>query len=175
MNLSPFSRRRKRDRAKDRANLAVEALREAAETVRDQSNLVLGSLPEPPKEKGRGTLALGAAVAAVAAVGYGIKKAFGGGGSPASDVSYGGAQDPTATAPMGPTDSRLNDPALKAKVESEIFADEDAPKGKVSVDVSDGVVTLRGTLEGEEQASTLASATEGVDGVRRVENLLETK
>lgn len=173
MSLNPFSRRRKRDRAKDRANLAVEAVREAAESVRDQSNFVLGSLPEPPKEKGRGPLALAAVVAAVAAVGYGLKKAFGG-SSPASDVSYGGAQSPTATAPMGPTDPRLNDPALKAKVESEIFAAEDAPKDKVSVDVSDGVVTLRGTLDDQEQGSELASTAEGVDGVRRVENLLET-
>ena len=50
-------------------------------------------------------------------------------------------------AERGPADERLNDPALQAKVESEIFRDAAAPKDKVSVNVADGVVYLRGELD----------------------------
>jgi osmotically-inducible protein OsmY len=69
---------------------------------------------------------------------------------------------------------RLNDPALKDKVESEIFREPDAPKDKVSVNVEDGVVYLRGQLDEREAIERLRDAAAKVEGVRSVESLLHT-
>jgi len=69
---------------------------------------------------------------------------------------------------------RLNDPALKDKVESEIFREPDAPKDKVSVNVEDGVVYLRGQLDDREAIERLRDAAGNVEGVRSVESLLHT-
>jgi osmotically-inducible protein OsmY len=67
---------------------------------------------------------------------------------------------------------RLNDPALAAKVQSEIFRDADAPKGDVSVNVEDGVVYLRGQVDSPDAIGGLEQAARSVEGVRGVENLL---
>jgi osmotically-inducible protein OsmY len=83
----------------------------------------------------------------------------------------------TAAAPgtgREPAEERLNDPALKAKVESEIFRDPDAPKGQVSVSVEEGIVSLRGEVEDPGTIEALRDAAAKVDGVRRVESLLHT-
>ena len=83
----------------------------------------------------------------------------------------------TAAAPgigRGPVGERLNDPGLKAKVESEIFRDPDSPKGQVSVNVEDGVVYLRGELDDEAKVEGLREAAARVEGVRGVESLLQT-
>ena len=45
-----------------------------------------------------------------------------------------------------PAEERLNDPALARKVESEVFRDQDIPKGNISVNVEYGVVYLRGEV-----------------------------
>jgi osmotically-inducible protein OsmY len=79
------------------------------------------------------------------------------------------AVSPTTT--REPTGERLNDPALQAKVESEIFRSADAPKDKVSVNVEDGVVYLRGELD-PAAAERLREAASKVDGVQGVESLL---
>jgi osmotically-inducible protein OsmY len=83
----------------------------------------------------------------------------------------------TAAAPgtsREPAEERLNDPALRDKVESEIFRDPDAPKGQVSVNVESGIVFLRGEIEDRGTIERLRDAAAGVDGVRGVENLLHT-
>ena len=83
----------------------------------------------------------------------------------------------TAAAPgtgREPAGERLNDPALQAKVESEVFRDPDAPKGQVAVNVEDGIVYLRGEVEDRSRIERLQEAAAGVDGVRGVENLLHT-
>jgi osmotically-inducible protein OsmY len=83
----------------------------------------------------------------------------------------------TAVAPgtgREPAGERLNDPALKAKVESVIFRDPDSPKGQVSVNVEDGVVYLRGELDDEAKIEGLREAAARVEGVRGVESLLQT-
>jgi osmotically-inducible protein OsmY len=67
---------------------------------------------------------------------------------------------------------RLNDAGLKAKVESEIFREADAPKGSVSVNVEDGVVYLRGEVPAPEQVTELTEAASKVEGVRDVQSLL---
>jgi hypothetical protein len=66
----------------------------------------------------------------------------------------------------------LNDPTLENKVQSEIFRDADAPKGKVSVNVEHGVVFLRGELDSAKQIEELVDAAALVEGVKGVENLL---
>lgn len=66
----------------------------------------------------------------------------------------------------------LNDPALEAKVESEIFRRADVPRQRVNVSVERGVVYLRGELASADEIEELASAAAGVEGVRTVENLL---
>jgi BON domain len=67
----------------------------------------------------------------------------------------------------------LTDETLKNKVETEIFRDADAPKGKVDVNVVDGVVYLRGEIE-PELIDDLVKAARKVSGVKEVENLLHT-
>jgi osmotically-inducible protein OsmY len=69
---------------------------------------------------------------------------------------------------------RLNDPALQAKVESEIFRGADAPKDKVSVNVENGIAYLRGELEDRQAIDRLVAAAGNVEGIRSVENLLHT-
>ena len=86
----------------------------------------------------------------------------------------GAAMDAAPVSPRGDASERLNDPGLKAKVESEIFRDADAPKDKVSVNVEDGVVVLRGEVEAE-QADRLVRDASGVDGVSEVRNLLSAR
>jgi osmotically-inducible protein OsmY len=83
----------------------------------------------------------------------------------------------TAAAPgtgREPAAERLNDPALKAKVESEIFRGPDVPKGQVSVSVEEGVVSLRGEVEDPATIEELREAAAKVDGVRGVESQLHT-
>jgi osmotically-inducible protein OsmY len=77
-------------------------------------------------------------------------------------TTYGGDRDA----------SRLNDPALAAKVESEVFRDPDSPKGAVSINVEGGVVYLRGELGSREDIEGLVAATKQVDGVGEVRSML---
>ena len=67
----------------------------------------------------------------------------------------------------------LTDETLKSKVETEIFRDDDAPKGQVDVNVIDGIVYLRGEVE-QDLIKALEKATKKVTGVKDVENLLHT-
>jgi hypothetical protein len=66
----------------------------------------------------------------------------------------------------------LNDQGLASKVESMIFRPEDAPKGRVSVNVEKGIVFLRGEVETQEQIDTLVRSADHVDGVEEVRNLM---
>jgi osmotically-inducible protein OsmY len=70
-----------------------------------------------------------------------------------------------------PAEERLNDPALASKVESEVFRDQEIPKGNISVNVEYGVVYLRGEVPDRDQMDALVARTRQVDGVRGVENL----
>jgi osmotically-inducible protein OsmY len=64
-----------------------------------------------------------------------------------------------------------DDVTLAHKVETQLFRDRDVPKGQLNVDAHDGVVTLRGAVEGELIAS-IVERTRRVKGVRGVDNLL---
>src|SRR5919106_1409823 len=92
-------------------------------------------------------------------------------------ILFGAAIGAAAVAPgtgREPAGERLNDPALKAKIESEVFRDEDLPKDRVSVNVEDGVAWLRGQVDDRQTISRIYQATARVEGVRGVENLLHT-
>jgi hyperosmotically inducible protein len=95
-----------------------------------------------------------------------------------SKATYaGGVVKGTATqaAPFGGREDaaeRLNDPALAAKVQSEIFRDVEVGSGDVSVNAEDGMVYLRGELDSAETIGRLEQAARDVDGVRAVVNLL---
>ena len=69
-------------------------------------------------------------------------------------------------------DKELDDVTLARKVETEIFRDADAPKGQVDVNAVDGVVYLRGEVEGPELMEDLEKRARNVSGVKGVENLL---
>jgi osmotically-inducible protein OsmY len=68
----------------------------------------------------------------------------------------------------------VDDQTLKAKVESEVFRETEAPKGNVNVNVELGVVYLRGQLEDQSLIEELEQRVRTVQGVNRVENLLHT-
>jgi osmotically-inducible protein OsmY len=68
----------------------------------------------------------------------------------------------------------FDDQTLKAKVESEVFRPADSPKGDVNVNVENGVVFLRGQVERQELVGELEDRVRKVQGVERVENMLNT-
>jgi BON domain len=68
----------------------------------------------------------------------------------------------------------FDDATLKAKVETEIFRDADAPKGAVDVNAQGGIVQLRGEVQTPELIQELVQRTRKVQGVRDVENLMHT-
>ena len=83
----------------------------------------------------------------------------------------GAAQNVTPGAGKAPAEERLNDPALVQKVESEIFRDDQLPKGSISVNAEYGVVYFRGEVPSQEVMDELTARARAVDGVRAVENL----
>jgi osmotically-inducible protein OsmY len=74
------------------------------------------------------------------------------------------------SAPVAPGPPNAED--LKAKVESEMFRDDAAPKGSISVNVEHEVVVLRGELETEELIASMEEKARAVEGVVDVRNLL---
>jgi osmotically-inducible protein OsmY len=65
-----------------------------------------------------------------------------------------------------------DDATLAHKVETEIFRDDDVPKGQINVNAENGVVYLRGEVNEPEMIGDLEEKTRNVQGVRDVENLL---
>lgn len=65
-----------------------------------------------------------------------------------------------------------DDVTLSRKVETELFREADAPKGRVDVNVQNGVVQLRGEVLSAQMIDDLVTRARAVQGVRDVENLL---
>src|SRR5262249_23600012 len=66
----------------------------------------------------------------------------------------------------------LDDAWIHSKITTKLIGNSDTPARKINVDVSEGVVTLRGTVDSataKDEASRIAKET---DGVKRVSNLL---
>ena len=68
----------------------------------------------------------------------------------------------------------VDDVTLARKVETEIFRDENVPKGQINVNAEYGKVVLRGELDSEDMIRDLVERARNVEGVRDVENLLHT-
>ncbi len=67
-----------------------------------------------------------------------------------------------------------DDVTLARKVETEIFRDDDVPKGQININAEDGKIVLRGEVERPEMIRDLEERARNVQGVRDVENLLHT-
>ena len=67
-----------------------------------------------------------------------------------------------------------DDVALAQKVESIAFRKAGVPKGHVSVNADNAVIYLRGQLGSDDQIEGLIRATEAIEGVNGVKNLLHT-
>jgi hypothetical protein len=67
-----------------------------------------------------------------------------------------------------------DDVALAQKVESIAFRKAGVPKGQVSVNADNAVIYLRGQLGSDDQIEELVRATQGIEGVNGVTNLLHT-
>jgi hypothetical protein len=68
-----------------------------------------------------------------------------------------------------------DDLTLAQKVESIAFRKAGVPKGQVSVNSDNAVIYLRGQLESEGQIEELVRATQAIEGVDGVKNLLHTR
>lgn len=65
-----------------------------------------------------------------------------------------------------------DDVTVQQRVESEVFRDPSIDKGKISIDVENGVVVLRGELAEPRQIEAIERAARSVRGVVGVQNLL---
>jgi osmotically-inducible protein OsmY len=65
-----------------------------------------------------------------------------------------------------------DDVTLARKVESELFRDEDVPKGRINVNAENGKIVIRGEVDRPEMISELEERVRKVQGVQGVENLL---
>jgi hypothetical protein len=74
--------------------------------------------------------------------------------------------------PQPPRPKDLDDVTIARKVESALFRDRRVAKGKVDVNVADGVVWLRGEVKTPDLVSQLEARAREVPEVKRVENLL---
>jgi hypothetical protein len=68
-----------------------------------------------------------------------------------------------------------DDITLAQKVLSIAFRKAGVPKGQVSVNADNAVIYLRGHLTSEDQIEQLVRATQGIEGVNGVKNLLHTQ
>jgi HSP20 family molecular chaperone IbpA len=87
----------------------------------------------------------------------------------AESNAYGAWQRATHAGTQPPP---TDDETLKSKVETELFGRPDVAKGKIVVNVEDGVVVLRGEVDDSSQMTELAQLALKVPGVAGVQNLL---
>ena len=69
-------------------------------------------------------------------------------------------------------DRSFNDPTLEQKVQSEVFMGLDLSSKQISIMVTNGVVSLRGSVDRPDLIATIEERVRSVDGVRDVENQL---
>ena len=65
-----------------------------------------------------------------------------------------------------------DDVTLARQVESELFRDEEVPKGQINVNAENGKIVLRGEVGQAEMIRDLEDRARSVQGVHDVENLL---
>ena len=103
-------------------------------------------------------------------VAAGIAREVTGGSQEAPPSPPAATPPPPAPAPPPPKD--LDDVTIAHKVESAIFRDRKVAKGKVDVNVAEGVVWLRGEVKTPELVKSVEATARAVPEVRGVENLL---
>lgn len=96
-----------------------------------------------------------------------ITSLVGGDRGPTDQLEYEGPSGPDPI-PEGTPD----DVTLTNRVESELFRYPDVPKGRLNVQVEDGVLVLRGQLDSRQQIDDVVTMAASIDGVRGVQNLL---
>jgi hyperosmotically inducible protein len=69
--------------------------------------------------------------------------------------------------------SSVEDAWIHMKVTSKLITDGDTPARKINVDVQNGVVTLRGTVDSEQNKTQAQQAAMSIEGVKNVNNLLK--
>lgn len=67
----------------------------------------------------------------------------------------------------------LEDAWIHTKVVAKLISDSDTPERKINVDVVDGAVTLRGTVETAEAKTEAERIAKETDGVKKVTNQLK--
>ena len=68
---------------------------------------------------------------------------------------------------------QIDDDTLQRHVEADVFGSRKVTKSKVQVEVNEGVVWLRGEVKSEAVIEEVESRAAAIDGVKRVENLLQ--
>jgi hypothetical protein len=66
----------------------------------------------------------------------------------------------------------VDDISLRDRVEREVFRNPELPRGRIDIDVSSGVVSIRGQVDNAFQIANVEKAVLKVPGVSGVENLL---
>jgi hyperosmotically inducible periplasmic protein len=79
---------------------------------------------------------------------------------------------PVDKAAPATTDQQHSDPLITARIQAKYFASPDVKAHRIDVDTRNGLVTLEGTVDSEDQREAAASIARTVDGVTRVENKL---
>jgi hyperosmotically inducible periplasmic protein len=67
---------------------------------------------------------------------------------------------------------RVEDAWLHGKILAKLIGDEKTPARKINIDVIDGVVTLRGTVETADEKAEAQRLTQETEGVKKVDNQL---
>jgi hyperosmotically inducible periplasmic protein len=66
----------------------------------------------------------------------------------------------------------LEDAWIHTKIASKLVTDSETPARKINIDVQNGVVTLRGSVDAASQKADAGRIAKDTDGVKRVNNLL---
>ena len=86
-----------------------------------------------------------------------------------------GLQEQVAALTGGAVKANFRVPAeepLKEKIESEVLRRDEWPKGRVNINVAEGIVTIRGELDSAERIAVLEQEIRNISGVVDVENLV---
>ncbi|MGH8455577.1 MAG: BON domain-containing protein [Stenotrophobium sp.] len=87
------------------------------------------------------------------------------------------AEPPDSSMPQAHSDSMgaaLSDTAITTRVKSRLMVNDSLKKSDISVTTTNGVVTLTGSASSEHAKSVAESEAKGADGVKSVDDELET-
>jgi osmotically-inducible protein OsmY len=79
------------------------------------------------------------------------------------------------TGAAGRAGEAVSDATVTAKVKTALLADADVKGLQINVDTSDGVVTLKGSVESQAQAAKAKQLAQGIEGVKSVDSQLTVK